>query len=80
MITDERLLLLYLKGFRDELRGKYTDYWALDDDLEIKAYNMGCDHAHIGDDVSSVDDLSDEVIVKMIRESGALYEKKTEPI
>jgi hypothetical protein len=80
MITDERLLLLYLKGFRDELRGKYQGYWELDDNLEIRAYNLGCDHAHIGDDVSSIDDIGDEEIVKTIRESGALQEEKTEPI
>ena len=80
-VTDERLLLLYLKGFRDELRGKYNNnYWALDDDLEIRAYNLGCDHALLGDDLSSIDNLGDEEVVKMIRESGALQERKDEPI
>ena len=77
-ITNERLLLLYLKGFRDETRKRYDGYWALDDKLEISAYNMGCDHADLS--VCMRQEVSDEDIVRMIRESGALQEEKTEPI
>lgn len=62
---DLRLLKWYHVGFEDELNG--TSSIISDIDIEKNAYALGACHAYLGDDVSNVDNLSDEEIVKMIR-------------
>ena len=64
-VSDEELLGCYMHGFMDELDNN-LDY---EFDLPIKnrAYNMGRSHALIGDDVRSVDYLSNDEIIKQIR-------------
>ena len=55
-----------LKGFNDELRGTTTI--ESDNKIDMVAYNLGAQHAIIGDDVSSIDNLSDEEIISMIED------------
>ena len=64
-VSDEELLGCYMHGFMDELDNK-PDY---DFGLPIKnrAYNIGRSHALIGDDVRSVDYLSNDEILNQIR-------------
>lgn len=60
------LLKWYMKGFNDELRG--TSTVESDNRIDMVAYNLGAQHAIIGDDVSSIDNLSDEEIISMIED------------
>ena len=65
MVTDKSLLKWYMKGFNDELHG--TSSIVSDNELENEAYSLGASHAIIGDDVRSVDYLSNEKILKLIK-------------
>lgn len=68
MAENEYLLDVYKKGFSDELKGVFDGAWHQMDNIRIiRAYNLGISHALIGDDVRLVDYLSDEEILKMIR-------------
>jgi hypothetical protein len=62
----DNLLKWYMKGFNDELRGTTTI--ESDNKIDMVAYNLGAQHAIIGDDVSSIDNLSDEEIISMIED------------
>lgn len=62
---DKELLEIYLKGFNDELYEKYFNIYS--DSLKARAYELGKDHAIIGDDVRSVDYLSNEEILNLIK-------------
>lgn len=65
-IDDKTLLSIYLKGFSDELKGvKQCDYKHT---LSIRAYTLGQIHAITGDDIRSVDGLTEEEIIKKIKE------------
>jgi len=67
-MTDEELLEVYMNGFTDELDGKEDIKFYLDDHpLKSPAYKLGKLHAAVGDDCRSVDYLSKEEIIKMIR-------------
>ena len=66
-MTDNRLLYLYRKGFDDELDGVFNESFT-GSELEIRAYNLGSYHAILGDDVKSVDCLSEKEIIKLIRD------------
>jgi len=63
---DKKLLKAYMKGFNDYSvdipKFKYFNQ------RMQKAYNLGVQHFIIGDDVRSVDYLSDEQILKLIKE------------
>lgn len=63
MESDKTLLEYYIKGFRDELNG--TSSVAPEGEL-LKAYSLGVLHAIVGDDVRSVDYLTDEEILQLI--------------
>lgn len=63
---DEKLLQWYMKGFNDELSGQSTP--EPDDKKFLIAYNLGSQHAIIGDDVSSIDDLTNDQIIKEIED------------
>lgn len=65
MVTDKSLLEWYMKGFNDELKG--TSSTVSDHEIENRAYGLGALHAVVGDDVRSVDYLSDEEILKLIK-------------
>jgi hypothetical protein len=64
MISNEKLLEGYLLGFKDELRGTSS---VVPDGIISKAYKLGALHAIVGDDVRSVDYLTNEEILKLIR-------------
>lgn len=60
---DKELLEWYIQGFKDEL---------LEEDRNVpkefdRAYRLGQSHAIIGDDCRSVDYLSNEEILKLIK-------------
>lgn len=65
---DKELLKWYMKGFKDELNG--TSTVESDNPLENKAYKLGALHAEIGDDVRSVDYLSEEEILYIIKNNN----------
>ena len=54
--------------FKDELNG--TSTVESDNSLENKAYKLGALHAEIGDDVRSVDYLSEEEILYIIKNNN----------
>jgi hypothetical protein len=64
-VSDEELLGFYMHGFMDELDNN-LDY-DFGSPIKNRAYNMGRSHALIGDDVRSVDYLSNQEIINMIR-------------
>ena len=65
-ITDSELLQIYMTGFNDELyRLKNKIFTST---LKQRAYTIGRMDAIAGDDVSSVDEQSDEDILKHIKE------------
>lgn len=63
---EEYLLKIYSSGFNDELDGTYNNTYNKDS-LEYKAYLVGSNHAIIGDDVSSIDLLTNEELLKIIK-------------
>lgn len=65
MDTDLRLLSTYMKGFRDELKGNTSMEFI--SEQQSKAYRLGRAHAVIGDDVRSIDYLTNEEILNMIK-------------
>jgi hypothetical protein len=65
--SDIVILEYYMKGFKDELRGTST---VMPDSSVLQiAYRLGAEHAIIGDDVQSLDLLTNEEILKMIKNS-----------
>ena len=66
-MTDKNLLEIYYRGFRDELDNKF-DSKRVDNNLDGKAYSLGSFHAMVGDESKSFDSLSDEQILKIIRD------------
>lgn len=64
--TNEEILLWYLKGFKAEL--KYIDMTPPDGILEY-AFNIGRNHALIGDDIRSIDYLTDDEILYLIHKA-----------
>lgn len=62
---DIQLLDAYCQGFKDELRGSSSE--VLSDALANKAYSLGALHALVGDDIRSVDYLSETEILNMIK-------------
>lgn len=61
---DKVLLETYMRGFGDELDGN-VDAPILNP-LFLRAYDLGRQHAIIGDDVRSIDYLTNEEIINMI--------------
>jgi hypothetical protein len=65
---DKDLLELYMQGFNDELKVCSGKPRICDlGEIERNAYRLGRIHALVGDDVSSVDEMSDEDILKEIK-------------
>ncbi len=70
MKTEDIILLqFYKKGFHDELNKKSSFNKAHPDInlLNNRAYILGCDHAILGDENRSFDYLSEEEILKQIK-------------
>jgi hypothetical protein len=61
-MTDKNLLEIYKEGFTDELCNNF-DSRRVNNNLDGKAYSLGSFHAM----VESFDSLSDEQILKIIR-------------
>ena len=68
-MNDETLLEHYMWGFTDELDSIPSPVF--DDVLLTNAYQLGRDHSIIGDDVRSVDYLSNQEILTMIKNYGS---------
>lgn len=62
---DRVLLETYMQGFNDELDGRVKI--SNPNQLLMKAYSLGREHAIIGDDIRSVDYLTNEEILEIIR-------------
>ncbi len=65
MTTDKELIQWYLKGWEDEMDGSYSVVPS--DTLITKAYIIGANHAVLGDEVRSFDNLTEEEILKIIK-------------
>ena len=65
-MTDKNLLKIYKEGFTDELDNNF-DSRRVNNNLDGKAYSLGSFHAKVGDESKSFDSLSDEQILKLIR-------------
>ena len=68
MTNDTTLLEYYMQGFNDELDSK--EHLVLEDKLVKIAYELGRDHAIIGDDIRSVDYLTNEEILSRIKSTN----------
>lgn len=66
MTTDKELLQWCYRGFKDELNGG-SNIMSQDNFLELRAYEIGANHAILGDEVSSFDSLTEEQILKIIK-------------
>lgn len=64
-MEDNEILDYYVWGFSDELEG--IESAKFNDPIANKAYRLGRDHAIIGDDVRSVDYLTNEEILAKIK-------------
>ena len=64
-VSDEELMGCYMHGFMDELDNN-PDY-DFGSPIKNRAYYMGRGHALVGDDCRSVDYLSNQEIINMIR-------------
>lgn len=62
---DKLLLETYMWGFNDELHDR-TKMWN-PNPLLLRAYNLGRQHAIIGDDIRTVDYQTNEEILNTIR-------------
>ena len=61
---NNEIMSWYMKGFNDELNG--TSSIVSDNEFLNKAYNLGAQHAIIGDDVRSVDYLTEiEILIQI---------------
>lgn len=62
---DNKLLEWYVSGFKDELNSRTRV--PTDDNLFMKAYQLGVNHAILGDDNRSFDNLKNEDILNLIK-------------
>ena len=72
---DKELLKWYYLGFHHELGGKTKI--SPEEPILVIAYRLGVVHAIIGDDVSSIDNLTDKETIDLIKEE---YGKKIQSI
>lgn len=63
-LQDKLLLKWYRFGFTDELYGTNRP---VPNVYAKKAYQIGRNHAYIGDEVSSIDNLTNEQIIQQIK-------------
>lgn len=68
MTTDKEILDWYNKGFDDALNNSITIIGHNPDNyIEVRAYEIGANHAMLGDEVRNFDSLSEEQILKIIK-------------
>ena len=67
-MTDKDILRIYMDGFNDELDGEFGNS-KVNPNIDGRAYNLGSLHAIVGDDCSSVDNLSDKQILEILKRS-----------
>lgn len=65
-MTNREILDIYIKGFDDELKLEYKNPYTKGS-VEFHAYDLGSLHAIVGDDCRSVDYLSNEEILNIIK-------------
>ena len=68
LMTDENILKVYMRGFTDELDGTF-DNAKVNPNIDGIAYNLGSLHAQVGNDISSVNNLSDKEILRIIKKN-----------
>ena len=66
MPKDEKILKCYMEGFNDELN-QIHDEAKYKNEILKKSYILGGIHAVAGDDVRSIDYLTNEQILKIIK-------------
>jgi hypothetical protein len=66
MPKDKKILKCYMEGFNDELN-QIHDEAKYKNEILKKSYILGGTHAVVGDDVRSVDYLTNEQILKIIK-------------
>ena len=66
-VSDEELLGCYMHGFMDELDN--NDNYVFDLPIKNRAYNIGRSHAFLGDDCRSVNYLSNQEIINLLRKN-----------
>lgn len=64
-MTDDQLLSIYKKGFKDELDS--VNYETFSTEIETRAYQLGTLAAIAGEDVRGIDYQSDDEILKEIK-------------
>lgn len=64
---NKELMRIYMLGFNDELDD--VDSHIYIDKIENNAYTLGRTHAFMGDDLSSIDEMNDKQILKIIKNS-----------
>ena len=62
----KELLKIYMDGFHDEAEGAKMPDW-FKDDKSKRAYVLGRLHYAVGDDVTSIDSMDSEEILKLIK-------------
>lgn len=67
-MEDEELLKWYNSGWNNELDGTFGQVLFFNSELERQAYFLGGLHAIVGDDVKSIDALTDKEILQEIKE------------
>ena len=65
-VSDEHLLFAYMLGFNDELDSMSEKIYA--NHIVQRAYNIGRSDALIGDDISSIDNQTNEEVISRIRQ------------
>lgn len=63
--SDKYLLKTYMKGFNDTFDNKNNSSFY--NRKKLKAYNLGWQHSIIGDELSHIDLLTNEEILKLIK-------------
>lgn len=74
-MKDKDILRIYMEGFNDELDGKF-DQSKVNPNIDGRAYNLGSLHAIVGDDCKSVDNLSNEQILEILRKKVKRTDEK----
>ena len=64
MMTNERILQVYMLGFNDELNGRKS---IQSESILIKAYNIGRADAIAGDECEAVDNKTNTEILEQIK-------------
>lgn len=68
-MTDRELLKVYMQGFKDELYGREDiKFYITDSPYKSPAYKLGRLHGLASDEQTSLDYLSGEQIIKMIKD------------